>query len=176
MADVTIKYKDSVIAEMDNGKATKTLNTSGCYCEGDVKIDYTPKFKTYEITLAKSSGWIFLVNLDSEVLEHINDEQLVVTLINTDTYQYVSSYSGNCYLVKNNPNGYNGNYPVYGYSNRINSATSIAQDVIYYPANNTTKSTNLGGKATFWLDSGKYYMQPSDGFITAGTYRLTFMW
>lgn len=40
MADVTIKYKGANIATMD-ASGTKTLNTSGKYCEGDIQVAYT---------------------------------------------------------------------------------------------------------------------------------------
>lgn len=39
MADVTVSYKGSNIVELDDS-ATKTLTTSGKYCEGDITIDY----------------------------------------------------------------------------------------------------------------------------------------
>ena len=73
MADVTIKYKESTIAEM-SGTSTKTLKTGGTYCEGDITVNYAPRSKTYEITLAESSGWTLLTALDADVLAHINDK------------------------------------------------------------------------------------------------------
>ena len=39
MADVTINYKGSKIAEL-NADGTKTLKTSGTYCEGDIAVNY----------------------------------------------------------------------------------------------------------------------------------------
>ena len=39
MADVTLTYKGSTIAEM-NDTGTKTLKTSGKYCEGDIGVNY----------------------------------------------------------------------------------------------------------------------------------------
>ena len=39
MADVTLTYKGSTIAEMSNS-GTKTLKTSGKYCEGDIGVSY----------------------------------------------------------------------------------------------------------------------------------------
>lgn len=39
MADVTLTYKGSTIAEMD-ATGTKTLKTAGKYCEGDIGISY----------------------------------------------------------------------------------------------------------------------------------------
>lgn len=41
MADVTVKYKGATIAEM-SGESTKTLKTSGKYCEDDITVNYTP--------------------------------------------------------------------------------------------------------------------------------------
>ena len=39
MADVTLTYKGSTIAEM-NDTGTKTLKTAGKYCEGDIGVSY----------------------------------------------------------------------------------------------------------------------------------------
>lgn len=39
MADVTIKYKDAVIGVMDES-GTKTVKTSGKYCEDDISVVY----------------------------------------------------------------------------------------------------------------------------------------
>ena len=39
MADVNITYKGASIATMD-ASGTKTLETSGKYCEGDIGIEY----------------------------------------------------------------------------------------------------------------------------------------
>ena len=39
MADVTLTYKGSTIAEMSD-TGTKTLKTSGKYCEGDIGVSY----------------------------------------------------------------------------------------------------------------------------------------
>ena len=49
--------------------------------------------KTYEITLAHLGNWILLTTLDAEVLEHINDPDLVVTLMKTSDYAY-TYYTG----------------------------------------------------------------------------------
>ena len=39
MSDVTIKYKGATIATMD-ATGSKTLNTQGRYCEGDIDVEY----------------------------------------------------------------------------------------------------------------------------------------
>lgn len=183
MADVTIKYKDNIIAEM-SGASTKTLKTAGTYCDGDIIIDYVggsasvePNFKIYNLTMAKSSGWILLLTLDSDVLAHINDPSFTVIFKLQEEYEYVY-YAGNTYVAGNYVVGYNGNYPAYGTSNRIASTTGYQVNPIYYPANNTGTSTSIGGQGMFRIDTstGKYYMRPSDGFICPGKYKLVFMW
>lgn len=42
MADVTIKYKGEMIAEMGE-RGGKTLNTKGTYCEDDIEVLYSAK-------------------------------------------------------------------------------------------------------------------------------------
>lgn len=183
MADVSVKYNGNVIAEMSES-GQKTLLTSGKYCTKNIEINYNKSsapaqeaqnVKVYNLTLSKASGWVLLTTLDAEVLEHINDASLVVSLANISPYVY-EFYSGNLYIVGNKPFGYNGSYPVYGLSNRENSETSFVSNPIYYPANNTGNSDALGGMGVFRVADGKYYIKPRDGFITAGTYRLTFTW
>lgn len=175
MADVTVKYKDSTIAEMSNGNGTKTLKTRGCYCEGDIKVDYTPRIKTYDITLAKAYGWLLLTTLDEEVLEHINDESFTVSLINTSAYETVT-YSGAMYFCGNRFLGKNGTYDVYGTGHREFS-TGNSFNMICAPANSTS-STLVTSSAfgQFRLDGNKYYLQPGDGYVKVGNYRLTFTW
>lgn len=175
MADVSIAYKGSVIAEMEKA-GTKTLNTGGYYCEGNVEVSYAPRSKTYEITLAKSSDWVLLTTLDAEVLEHINDPKLIVALTLASEYVY-TYYAGNAFVVGNSPIGYyNADTPVYGMCNRTNRETTISITAVYYPANKTDTSTTLGGNCMFRLNGGKYYMRPGDGYVYPGTYRLTFTW
>jgi hypothetical protein len=131
--------------------------------------------KSYEITLAKQYGRILLATLDSEVLEHINDTSLVVTLNNMSDY-VLSKYTGYNYLVRNVSTGMVGTLDVYGMGDRVQSAESTAPFNIYYPANYTGTSTSNGGYGVFHLIDGKYYITPGDGYIAAGTYRLTFIW
>lgn len=174
MADISINYKGSKIAEL-SGTGKKALNTSGKYCEGDIEVNYTPNCRSYEITLTKASGWVLLTTLDSDVLEHINDSDLVVSLARLGDYVY-EYYSGSYYLVGNVPIGYNGKYPTYGGAIRNSSETSTQTNHVYYPANKTDTSTSLGGLAAFRISDKKYYLIPGDGYIKSGTYRLTFTW
>lgn len=59
MSDVSIKYKGNEIATMD-ASGTKTLLTSGKYCEGDISVDYVKpvsyvKLAEKELTLNVTS-------------------------------------------------------------------------------------------------------------------------
>lgn len=174
MADININYKGSKIAEL-SGTGKKTLNTSGKYCEGDIEVNYTPNCRSYEITLTKASGWVLLTTLDSDVLEHINDDKLVVSLSCISGYVY-EYYSYQQCIVSNTPGGYYNKYPVYGMGLRENSPTSAIANSMYYPPNKTDTSVSIGGFGAFRLSGDKYYYIPGDGFIRTGTYRLTFTW
>jgi hypothetical protein len=81
MADVSIKYKDSTIAEL-NGTGSKTMTTAGTYCEGDIVVDYTPHFKTYYVTIptAVAAQYVTLVTGDADVAAHYADEHAMVTV------------------------------------------------------------------------------------------------
>ena len=174
MADVTVKYKGSTIAEM-SGTDAKTLKTAGTYCEDDIIVDYAPNFKVYEITLAKSSGWVLLTALDDEVLAHINDTNLTVSLKKIGDYEYIY-YCGNAYIVGNVPIGYSDVYPVYGMADRVIRETTVQKQDIYYPANKTDTGTGLGGFGMFRINGKNYYIRPGDGFVTPGTWKLIFTW
>lgn len=50
--DITILYKGSVISTMQTS-GTKTLETSGKYCEGDITVVYSKQVDT----VVSSSAW-----------------------------------------------------------------------------------------------------------------------
>lgn len=175
MAEVAIKYKDSVIAEM-NESGVKTLNTSGCYCEGDVIVDYKPNSKTYEVTLSKASGWVLLTTLDSDVLEHINDATFSANLQIVNGVDTVEKYAITLISAGNSPIGYNGAYPIYGIGTQQSSATALLYAYNYYPANNADTGIGLGGIGAFRVANGKYYVRHYDAYIHSGTYRLVLAW
>lgn len=181
MADVTVKYKGSTIAEMSE-EGTKTLKTSGKYCEGDIEVSYSPapvssevNCKIYDITLAKSGGWVELITLDAELKAHINDPTFRVMLAIDSEYAYVN-YSGSFFVASNTPFAKQNSYPIYGYAHRQTTETVTQITYIYYPANNTDTSTSLGGNGMFRTDGSKYYIKPADGFVRAGNYKLIFTW
>ncbi|MBR5616942.1 MAG: hypothetical protein IKW50_02035 [Oscillospiraceae bacterium] len=154
-----------------------TLATSGKYCRGNVVVAYTPRSRTYELTLTKSSGWVLLTELDADVLAHINDPTLTVVLAINDDYEMVN-YSGSLFIASNTPIGYSGGtsgYPIYGIANRQVSSYHQAQPIYYQPGYTGT-STDLGGLGAFRVSGTKYYVQPGDGYLRAGNYRLIFTW
>lgn len=130
--------------------------------------------KTYEITLATASGWVLLTTLDAEVLAHINDASLVVMLTNMSGYAYEWYSTAFASALNTNYAIMNG-YPIYGTWGRQQSEAVHSIYPMYYAANNIIMNNSIGG-ALFRVDGAKYYFMPSDGFIRAGTYRLTFTW
>lgn len=65
MADVTVKYKDTAIAELSDS-GTKTLKTAGKYCEDDINVEYakpTGGGGGGEMFSSSASGW----TLESQV-------------------------------------------------------------------------------------------------------------
>lgn len=131
--------------------------------------------KAYEITLPKTYNWVLLTVLDADVLEHINDDSLVVSLVNL-TPTLAEYYSGSIYIVTNKVIGnYNGTN-LYGVSSRRYSATNTAFNGNTRPANNTDSSEDNATFGNFRIADGKYYVRPGDGYIDAGTYKLTFAW
>ena len=58
MADVTVKYKDTAIAELSES-GTKTLKTAGKYCEDDISVEYSkPAGGGGDMFSSSASGWI----------------------------------------------------------------------------------------------------------------------
>lgn len=178
MADVTIKYNGEAVAEM-NGTGSKTLKTSGKYCEGDIEVNYTPNSRTYYVTIGTHNPaiWNLLVTLDADVLAHINDPTFTVMFQIIDTTYVYEKYSGTMYTASNVQIGTQNAAlnPLYGYSGRQQSETSVSIGYIYHPANQTTSSL-IGGYGAFRVSGGKYYLKPADGYIHKGNYRLTFIW
>lgn len=130
--------------------------------------------KTYELTLAKSSGWVLLTTLDDEVLAHINDPNFFVTLSLTGAFEYVY-YTVTFGCATNTQQSSQSGCPVYGTALRKTNETNAQKFDVFYPANNTSKSTDLGG-AQFRVNGSNYYFRPTDGYTHASTYRLTFTW
>lgn len=131
--------------------------------------------RSYDITLAQASGWVMLTALDADVLAHINEPGMIVTLRRMSGHEY-AFYAGTVYTVGNNQIGAHGDQPVYGIANRMTSEGVTSTSLVLLPANNTEKPGSVDGMGAFCLEDGNYYIRPSDGFIAAGTWRLVFNW
>ncbi len=131
--------------------------------------------KIYEITLAKTSGWVKLLDLDDDVLAHINNPSLVVSLVNMSGYAY-EQYSIAMATASNTPYSMINGYPVYGAASMQTSETSASHVSLFYPPNSTDTKVSIGGYGKFRIDGSAFYYKPTDCFIRSGTYRLTFTW
>lgn len=94
MADVSIAYKGSVIAEMDDA-GSKTLETGGCYCEGDVTVSYMPRtddsFRRWDVTVSGAmSNYKANILKDDWLKQHRSDSNLAVLIIPKFTLPYTS--------------------------------------------------------------------------------------
>jgi hypothetical protein len=88
MADVTIKYKDNVISEMDDS-GTTVLSTSQTYCEGDITVEYVAKetglsnVKRWDVTITgiPTSGSAIILVDDPWFAENRTNEKLCVVVL-----------------------------------------------------------------------------------------------
>lgn len=88
MAGVTINYKRDTIATIQGG-GTKTLETGGKYCEGDITVDYVPegaaevKSKCYSMTLSSTQTGEVVMNPngDNDIAAHYTDSTFIVGVI-----------------------------------------------------------------------------------------------
>ena len=97
MADISIKYKNTTIAEL-NESGTKTLNTKGTYCEDNIIIQYdktgqtpTSNFKRWDITITSgvpASGYSLNLILNDEWLkENRSNPNLCILITPQSTIQ-----------------------------------------------------------------------------------------
>lgn len=104
MADVEIKYKGAVIATLDE-TGTKTLKTSGKYCEDDITVSYTKsavpaetnhRRYLYDNPAAVSGGgnYVTVVSGDETLKQVRSAETLVVIYRTAGTANCVKSGIG----------------------------------------------------------------------------------
>ncbi len=104
MADVEIKYKDAVIATLDE-TGTKTLKTSAKYCEDDISVSYTKSavpaetnHRRYEydnpVAVSGSGNYITVVSGDETLKRVRSFDTLLVVCRMTGTVSCVKSCIG----------------------------------------------------------------------------------
>lgn len=143
MADVSIKYKGSTIAEMSE-EGTKTLNTSGKYCEDDITVSYVPpepeavatncKVFTFTSRAAVAQQDVTIVSGDPDVAAHYADTNAYVTVrkvSNNDTRGLVAVACGNIgvagtYGTYENYNATAANAGVIGYALSVGTTSAVS--------------------------------------------------
>lgn len=174
---VKIIYKGKAISETE-AAGTETLKMAGTYCEGDISVEYAPRSRSYDVTIAESiNSWTVLVALDDDVLAHINDPGLVVTFVRIGEFapdvgaRYAVFAANNAFALQNSE------YPVYGVAIGQGTASLTSFAHVYYPAKNTTGSvTSIGGFGGFMVAERDYSIYSIGHKLAAGSYRLTFQW
>lgn len=182
MPDVAISYKGSQIATMDSS-GTKTLNTQGKYCEGNITVQYSKPSgqldcQIIDFTLAThQSTDVTIGTLSDEAYAHIDDDNFCVAMINTTPESIATSDDDFRILVSNNPNNpKQGSYPIYGCGNRKTGATLVQNQYCYYPPNSTDNLTGIGGIGKIWHNGKTLYYKSASYFLAAGTYRVVITW
>lgn len=181
MAVNEVIYNGQTLMSLKNDTVTAETLVAGATAHNAAGEPITgtlaANMKVYNLTLAKAYGWILLTTLDAEVLEHINDPSLLVSLVNVNEYAY-TYYSGSMFFAGNRQMGVYGSAknPVYGGASRETSETNYAFHIICAPANSTSTTIVSAAYAQFRLTGNKYYIQPGDGYLKAGNYRLIFTW
>lgn len=110
MADVTIKYNGSAIAEMSE-TGSKTLKTSGNFCEGNFDVEYIAKetglanAKRWDITITSgvpASGAELILLTDNWLKENRTNPNLCVAMLPKFAIAGATHLQG-VYLTTNKP-------------------------------------------------------------------------
>lgn len=171
----TIKYKGNTIATL-NSDETKTLLTSGRYCEADIVVENVQdggtsadSMKKWTVTVGKSQNKPFLLLTDPWLAENKDNEKLkiIIQRIGNPTItepSLVSSFAGNKAIGTNSSGDV-----FYGHSLAItNSAFS-----------NTSQRNPINGTAggygfiNVWDGGGLYWSGSSNYPVRAGDYAVS---
>lgn len=160
------KLAQGITAHDASGAAiTGTMASPNCYIA--------------ELTLAThSSTNVPLCTLPDEVYAHKDDENFTVSLINTTPSALVANDDYNITSTVNAdyPKA-NGNYTVYGSGRRrVGSSVTTQPLNIYYPPNETTNATGLGGVGKFWINGKVLTYKSASYYLGAGTLRVIVTW
>ena len=181
MPDISINYKGNAIAAMD-ASGTKTLQTAGKYCEGDISVVYAKPVMSCQIlefTLASHSAQnVTIGTLSDEAYAHIGDDNFCVAMINT-TPENVVNNDDYRLIAYNNPNqpAYQSNTAQYGVGNRkVSTSVNVQNLACYYPPKSTDNATSLGGIGKFWHNGKTLYYKSAGYYLGAGLYRVVITW
>ena len=175
MADVTIKYNENIIAEMDSS-GNKVLKTGGKYVANNIFVEYQKSTTTETNSFTTSVTFDtrlrngVVMTLPENVLAHKDDANFVMMYqYQGDTLVNYRSYAG---MVGNRKVIYNQDiYGTYIYSNQ--------RGEILYPINSTDSNFTIESayKIKFYITDGKLYIAEDIGAgLDVGTYQFTFSW
>ena len=175
MADVTIKYNENIIAEMDSS-GNKVLKTGGKYVANNIFVEYkksttieTNSYTTSVTFDARLKNGV-VMTLPENVLAHKDDANFVMIYqYQGDTLVNYRSYGG---MVGNRKIRYDQDvYGMYIYNN--------IQGIVLYPINSTDGNFTVESvyKIKFYITDGKLYIAEAIGAgFDVGTYQFTFSW
>ena len=174
MADVTVKYKGSTIAEMSE-EGTKTLKTSGKYCEGDITVSYVPpapeavaansKVFTFTSAAAVAQQNVTIVSGDPDVAAHYADTNAWISVRKVSNTTIRGLRFLNCGNI-----GVAGTYGTYGnYNGTACNATVITAPITQ------GNTTGVSVWATADGDIIVHCMSTQNNFGGAD-YIITFSW
>lgn len=158
MADVELKYKGAVIATLDE-TGTKTLKTSGKYCEDDITVSYTKSaapvetnYRRYEYdnpsAVSGSGNYITVVSGDDTLKRVRSLDTLLVVCRMSGTVSCVKSCLGTNKLNA---------YP-------ISNANTKCQSVIRYNTDGVINGNNtvnaVDDDTNLTVGSGRIYITP----------------
>ena len=158
MADVEIKYKGASIAALD-ASGTKTLKTSGKYCEDDISVSYTKSavpaetnHRHYEYdnpAAVSGSGNYITVVSDDETLKRVRSlDTLLVACRMSGTVSCVKSCLGTNAL---------NTYPIINYINSCQSVLRYNTDGVI----NENRTVNaVDDDTNITAGSGRIYITP----------------
>lgn len=179
MDDVTIKYKGSNIAEM-NASGTKTVETSGKYCEGDITVEYVAKeqnVQRWDVTIStgvpSTSGGttVYFLQNNAWLKANRSNPGLCIAVFPKFTVQYDSSkslvqgvymQSNRALMAKSDGTGQ------YSLSAYVNSSGGITARMRTYPL---TTSNNIGDLCVT-ESGGLYALATSNQPLAIGEYTV----
>ena len=189
MADVSIKYKGTAIAEL-NDSGTKSIKTSGKYCEDNITVEYVKpqaesgggssepincKILTFEVTSKISGKWgDKLIPADADIAAHRSDDTFGVAWNCLTAVSAAISTRGGIYT--NAPMAWNsadGSSIIYGYYIRTGSNGAGANARL---TNLPTVKTTAAGCIFVDTDGSISFYASSSYPILPGTYQVVVWW
>ena len=166
MADVEIKYKDAVIATL-NETGTKTLKTAGKYCEDDITVSYTKSavpaetnHRRYEYDNPAAVSGV------GNYITVVSGDDTLKRVRSLDTLLVVCRMSGTVSCVKSclGTNALNA-YPISNYMSKCQSVLRYNTDGVIND-NNTVNAVD--DDTNIKVGSGRIYITPEGDLLIYG--------